>query len=119
MRTIRNSFLVVALGVALASTAYAQPKKDQAPAQPAGDEGIEIDEAKPDEGTIDMEAPEETPPSDLSSDLAAADQVTVFAAASRCFIATSFAASLSDFARAAAMSRASTRSSAPPTACST
>jgi outer membrane beta-barrel protein len=88
MRTIRHRFLVVALGVALASTASAQPKKDNkgaAPAAgagsgsaaPAGDEGIEMDEpAKTDDGTIDMEQEDKPVEGDLSADLAASDQVT-------------------------------------------
>lgn len=71
MRTIRNRFLVAALGVVLASTAYAQPKQGQPPAE---DEGIEIDEPK-DEGTIDMEE-EEKPQGSLEAELQAADQVT-------------------------------------------
>ncbi len=75
MRTIGNSFLVVALGIALTSTAYAQPKKDNKPA-PAGDDGIEIDEPKKDDGSIDMEAPEEQPAGSLEADLQASDQVT-------------------------------------------
>jgi outer membrane beta-barrel protein len=74
MRTIRNSFLVVALGVALTSTAYAQPKKKPAPAQPAEDE-IEIDEPPASGGNIDMEDPEPAE-GDLSADLSAADRVT-------------------------------------------
>jgi len=85
MRTIRHRFLVVALGVALTSTAYAQPKKDNKPAAPAagagsaagGDEGIEMDEpAKTDDGTIDMEQEDKPVEGDLSADLAASDQVT-------------------------------------------
>jgi outer membrane beta-barrel protein len=89
MRTIRHRFLVVALGVALTSTAYAQPKKDNkgaAPAPAAGagsgsaapaDDGIEIDEpAKTDEGTIDMEQEDKPVEGDLSADLAASDKVT-------------------------------------------
>ncbi len=88
MRTIRHRFLVVALGIALTSTASAQPKKDNkgaAPAAgagsgsaaPAGDEGIEMDEpAKTDDGTIDMEQEDKPVEGDLSSDLAASDQVT-------------------------------------------
>jgi outer membrane beta-barrel protein len=85
MRTIRDSFLVVALGIALTSVAYAQPKKDNNPAPagagsaaaPAGDEGIEIDEpAKTDEGVIDMEQEDKPVEGDLASDLAASEQVT-------------------------------------------
>lgn len=68
MRTIRHRFLVVALGVALASTAYAQPN--------SADEGIEIDEPAKDDGTIDMEAEDKPVEGDLSADLAASDQVT-------------------------------------------
>jgi outer membrane beta-barrel protein len=82
MRTIRNSFLVVALGVALTSTAYAQPKKDnKAPAgggsaaAPA-DEGIEMDEPPKDDGTIDMEQEDKPVEGDLSADLAASEQST-------------------------------------------
>ncbi len=75
MRTIRHRFLVVALGVALASTAYAQPKKDTKAAA-AGDDGIEIDEPKPDDGTIDMEAEDKPVEGDLSADLQASEQVT-------------------------------------------
>ncbi len=85
MRAIRDSFLVVALGIALTSVAYAQPKKDSKPAPagagsaaaPAGDEGIEMDEPpKTDEGTIDMEQEDKPVEGDLSADLAASDQVT-------------------------------------------
>jgi outer membrane beta-barrel protein len=78
MRTTRHRFLVVALGVALASSAYAQPKKDNKPAAgaPAADEGIEIDEPAKDDGTIDMEAEDKPVEGDLSADLAASDQVT-------------------------------------------
>jgi outer membrane beta-barrel protein len=85
MRTIRHSFLVVALGIALTSVAYAQPKKDNKPAPagagsaaaPAGDEGIEMDEpAKTDPGTIDMEQEDKPVEGDLSADLAASEQVT-------------------------------------------
>ena len=84
MRTIRHRFLVVALGIALTSTASAQPKKDNkgaAPAgagsaAPAGDEGIEIDEPAKDDGTIDMEQEDKPVEGDLSADLAASDQVT-------------------------------------------
>ena len=91
MLTIRGkarSVLVVVLGMAMASTAVAQPKKDDkkpaAPAAgapkggaaPAGDEGIEIDEPKPaDDGTIDMEQ-EEKPQGSLEADLQATEQVT-------------------------------------------
>jgi outer membrane beta-barrel protein len=75
MRTIRNSLLVVALGVALTSTAYAQPKNRPAPAQAADDE-IEIDEPPATTGdNIDMEDPEPAE-GDLSADLSAADRVT-------------------------------------------
>jgi outer membrane beta-barrel protein len=81
MRTIRHRFLVVALGVALASTAYAQPKKDTKAAAGAGsaapaDDGIEIDEPAKDEGTIDMEAEDKPVEGDLSADLQASEQVT-------------------------------------------
>lgn len=76
MRTIRHRFLVAAVGVALASTAYAQPKKGQQPAKAAEDEGIEIDEPKSGDGTIDMEAPEEQPAGDLASELAATEEQT-------------------------------------------
>src|SRR5436190_15090157 len=85
MRTIRHRFLVVALGVALTSTAYAQPKKDNKPAAPAAgagsaagaDEGIEMDTpAKTDDGTIDMEQEDKPVEGDLSADLAQSDQVT-------------------------------------------
>lgn len=90
MRTTSHrarSFLIVALGVALTSTSFAQGKKDNkapapAPAAPAaggdkaGDEGIEIDEpAKTDDGTIDMEQ-EEKPQGSLEADLNAAEQTT-------------------------------------------
>ena len=84
MRTIRGksrSLLVVALGLAMASTAVAQPKKDDkkpaGTAAPAGggDEGIEIDEPKQDDGNIDMEE-EEKPQGSLEADLSAADSVT-------------------------------------------
>jgi outer membrane beta-barrel protein len=84
MRTIRDSFLVVALGIALTSVAYAQPKKDNKPAPaagagsaaaPEGDEGIEMDPPK-DEGTIDMEQEDKPVEGDLSADLAASEQVT-------------------------------------------
>jgi outer membrane beta-barrel protein len=83
MRTIRHSFLVVALGIALTSVAYAQPKKDNKPAPagagsaaaPAGDEGIEMDPPK-DEGVIDMEQEDKPVEGDLSADLAASEQVT-------------------------------------------
>jgi outer membrane beta-barrel protein len=68
--------LVVALGLAMASTAAAQPKKGDAKPAAAGDEGIEIDEPAADSGTIDMEAPEEQPQGSLEADLNAADQVT-------------------------------------------
>jgi outer membrane beta-barrel protein len=69
MRTIRNSFLVVALGVALTSSAYAQQKK-------VAEDEIEIDEPPATSGdTIDMEDPEPAE-GDLSADLSAADQVT-------------------------------------------
>jgi outer membrane beta-barrel protein len=71
--------LVVCLGLAIASPAFAQPKKDDkkaAPkgAEPAGDEGIVIDEPK-DDGNIDMEEPEK-PQGSLEADLQTADQVT-------------------------------------------
>jgi outer membrane beta-barrel protein len=84
MRTIRGrtrSLLVVALGLAVASSAVAQPKKDdkKAPpaagsAAPAGDEGIEIDQPKPaDDGNIDMEE-EEKPAGSLEAELNATEQ---------------------------------------------
>jgi outer membrane beta-barrel protein len=72
MRTIRHRFLVVALGVALTSTAYAQPKTKPAPA----DEDIEIDEPAKDGGTIDMEQEDKPVEGDLSADLQASEQVT-------------------------------------------
>src|SRR5688500_8165995 len=84
MRTIRGrtrSLWVVVLGLAMASSAIAQPKKDDkkpaAPAggAPAGDEGIEIEEPKPDDGNIDMEE-EEKPQGSLEADLQATDQIT-------------------------------------------
>jgi outer membrane beta-barrel protein len=81
MRTTRNRFLVALLGVALTSTVYAQPKKDQKPADkgaaPKGeDEGIEMDEApKKDDGNIDMEE-EEKPQGSLEAELNAAEQQT-------------------------------------------
>lgn len=71
MGTIRHRYVVAALGVLLASNAFAQPN------EPAGDEDIEIDEppeAPADEEVIDME--EQPPEGDLAADLAAADQVT-------------------------------------------
>lgn len=69
MRTIggrSTSLLVVALGLALAGTAGAQP---------AGDEGIEIDEPPPaaDEDVIEMEDEQQPAPS-LEADLGAIDQ---------------------------------------------
>ena len=87
MRTIRGrsrSLLVVALGLALAGTAVAQPAQGDDPAG-AGDEGIEIDEpagsgsaagsaAGSDEDVIDMEEP--APEGNLEADLQTADQVT-------------------------------------------
>jgi outer membrane beta-barrel protein len=84
MRTIRDSFLVVALGIALTSVAYAQPKKDNTPAPAGGgsadapvDEGIEMDEPAPaDEGVIDMEEEDKPVEGDLAADLAASEQVT-------------------------------------------
>ncbi len=80
MRTIGNSFLVVALGVALTSVAYAQPKTDNAGSgsDAGADEGIEMDEpAKPaDEGVIDMEQEDKPVEGDLSADLAASEQQT-------------------------------------------
>ena len=89
MRTTSHrarSLLIVAHGVALTSTSFAQGKKDnKAPApaptagsdKAAGDEGIEIDEPKPDDsGTIDMEE-EEKPQASLEADLNATDQTAV------------------------------------------
>ena len=83
MRTIRHRFLVVALGVALASTAYAQPKTKPATGAAAGagsaapaDDGIEIDEPAKDDGNIDMEAEDKPVEGDLSADLQASEQVT-------------------------------------------
>lgn len=78
MRTIRHPFLVVALGIALTSVAGAQPKKPAAGAGSAApaDEGIEIDEPKPDDGNIDMEEEEKPVEGDLAADLAQSDQVT-------------------------------------------
>ncbi len=81
----KRSLVVVSLGLALASTAVAQPKKDDkkpAPAgagsaAPAGDEGIEIDEPKPDEGTIDMEQEEQQPQGSLEADLQATENTAV------------------------------------------
>lgn len=88
MRTTSHrarSLLIVALGVALTSTSFAQGKKDnKAPApapapaageEKAGDEGIEIDEPKTDDGTIDMEE-EEKPQASLEADLSAAETTT-------------------------------------------
>ena len=91
MRTIKHrtrSFLIVALGVALASSAYADDKKGgnkggagggaagagAGGGSAAGDEGIEIDTpAGGDSGTIDMEAPEEQPAGSLEADLNATE----------------------------------------------
>jgi outer membrane beta-barrel protein len=92
MRTIRgraSSLLVVALGLAVAGSAVAQPKKDDkkpaagGTAAPKGsgaaDEGIEIDQPAAGSGdaggTIDMEE-EEKPQGSLEADLQASDQVT-------------------------------------------
>ena len=86
MLTIRGkarSVLVVVLGLAMASTAVAQPKKDDKKGAPApkgagsgsADEGIEIDEPKKDDGNIDMEE-EEKPQGSLEADLNATEQVT-------------------------------------------
>jgi outer membrane beta-barrel protein len=71
----------VALGVALTSVAYAQPKKDKAPAGGGSaaapvDEGIEMDEPPKDDGTIDMEQEDKPVEGDLASDLAASEQTT-------------------------------------------
>lgn len=83
MRTTSHrarSFLIVAIGVALTSTSFAQGKKDEkkAPAAgsgaPAADEGIEIDQPK-DDGTIDMEQ-EEKPAGSLEADLSASETNT-------------------------------------------
>jgi outer membrane beta-barrel protein len=86
MRTIRGktrSLLIVALGLAMASTAVAQPKSDDKPADAADDEGIEMEgdtagsgsgSGSSDEGVIDMEEP--APEGNLEADLQAADQVT-------------------------------------------
>jgi outer membrane beta-barrel protein len=96
MRTIKHrtrSFLIVALGVALASTAFADNKKGgnkggggggagsgSAAGGGAADEGIEIDQPAAgtgsgggDSGTIDMEAPEEQPAGSLEADLNATE----------------------------------------------
>ena len=105
MRTIKHrtkSFLIVALGVALASTSFADNKKGGSkPAGGAkggaaggaagggagggsggggGDEGIEIDQPAgggsgggSDSGTIDMEAPEEQPAGSLEAELSATE----------------------------------------------
>lgn len=71
MRTIRNSFLVVVLGVALSSVAYAQP----AAGEPEPE--IEMDEPPADEGVIEMDPAEDKPvEGDLAADLAASEQVT-------------------------------------------
>ncbi len=99
MRTIKHgtrSLLIVALGVALASTSFADNKNKNkgggaggaaggaaaGGGSAAGDEGIEIDQpAGSDSGTIDMEAPEETekPAGSLEAELNAneANQATV------------------------------------------
>jgi outer membrane beta-barrel protein len=92
MRTIKHrtrSFLIVALGVALASSAYADDKKGgnkgggaaggaagsgAGGGSAAGDEGIEMDPpAGGDSGTIDMEAPEEQPAGSLEAELNATE----------------------------------------------
>lgn len=96
MRTMRHWLLVVALGAALTSTAFADKNKPAAGAKggakaggggagagsgsaAAGggaDDGIEIDEPKKDDGNIDMEAEDKPVEGDLSADLQAGEQVT-------------------------------------------